>query len=153
MQFLILEGLESLSIRVEREVRNTHIIVNYLLNHSLVEWVNYPAAPSNINPNNRELVEKYFPKGPGTMFTFGFKGNQNNINKFLNSLKIFSFLVNVGDSKSLIVQPFETTHSSLSEEDKIKAGVFENALRISIGLENVEDLISDLDQAFKKSID
>lgn len=151
--FLILEGLESLSIRVEREVRNTHIIVNYLLNHSLVEWVNYPAAPSNINPNNRELVEKYFPKGPGTIFTFGFKGNQNNINKFLNSLKIFSFLVNVGDSKSLIVQPFETTHSSLSEEDKIKAGVFENALRISIGLENVEDLISDLDQAFKKSID
>lgn len=151
--FLILEGFESLSVRVEREVKNTQIIVDYLLNHPQVSWVSYPTVHDKRNCNNNQLAEKYFPRGAGSVFSFGFKGEQENINKFLNSLKIFSFLVNVGDSKSLITQPSQTTHSSLEEEDKAKSGAFENALRVSVGLEYVDDLISDLDQAFKKSVE
>ncbi|MBP2032931.1 O-acetylhomoserine (thiol)-lyase [Clostridium algifaecis] len=150
--FLILEGFETLSVRLEREVENTKIVVNYLLKHPQVCWVSYPDVPDERNHNNRQLAEKYFPKGSGSIFSFGYKGDQEHINKFLNNLKVFSFLVNVGDSKSLITQPSQTTHSSLREEDRIKAGAFDNALRVSIGLENVDDLITDLEQAFKESI-
>ncbi|WP_446899749.1 O-acetylhomoserine aminocarboxypropyltransferase/cysteine synthase family protein [Clostridium sp. LBM24168] len=150
--FLILQGIETLSVRIDREVENTEKIIDYLLNHPQVSWVSYPAIKDERNYKNKQLSEKYLPRGSGTIFSFGFKGNQESINKFLNSLKVFSFLVNVGDSKSLIVQPSQTTHSSLSEERKTKAGAFENALRVSVGLENVNDLISDLSQAFEKSL-
>ncbi|MCH3963702.1 MAG: O-acetylhomoserine aminocarboxypropyltransferase/cysteine synthase [Clostridium sp.] len=150
--FLILQGIETLSVRIEREVENTEKIIDHLLNHPQVSWVSYPNIKDERNYRNRELSEKYLPKGAGSIFSFGFKGSQEDINKFLNSLKVFSFLVNVGDSKSLVIQPSRTTHSSLSEERREKAGAFENALRVSVGLENVNDLISDLDQAFEKSL-
>lgn len=148
--FLIIQGLETLSVRVEREVKNTEAIVEFLSKHPQVSWVSYPTTS---NDKNRELAKKYFHKGAGSILSFGFKGGQESINKFLSSLKVFSFLVNVGDSKSLAVQPVETTHSSLSDENKIKAGVFKEAIRLSIGLENIEDLIGDLKQAFKKSLE
>jgi len=147
--FLIIQGIETLSVRVEREVRNTEAIVKFLVGHPLVSWVSYPT----ISERDRELSKKYLSRGAGSVLSFGFKGEQESINKFLSSLKVFSFLVNVGDSKSLAVQPYETTHSSLSEENKIKAGVFKEAIRLSIGIETVEDLIEDLKQAFNKSLD
>lgn len=147
--FLIIQGIETLSVRVEREVRNTEAIVKFLVEHPLVSWVSYPT----ISERDRELSKKYLSRGAGSVLSFGFKGEQESINKFLSSLKVFSFLVNVGDSKSLAVQPYETTHSSLSEENKIKAGVFKEAIRLSIGIETVEDLIEDLKQAFNKSLD
>ncbi|AJA49432.1 methionine gamma-lyase [Clostridium pasteurianum DSM 525 = ATCC 6013] len=146
--FLILQGIETLSVRVDREVRNTEEIAKYLSNHPSVSWVSHPSLKDDIN---RGLAEKYLPKGAGSILSFGFNGNQEEIDVFLDSLKVFSFLVNVGDSKSLATQPSETTHGSLTDEDKAKAGAFSNAIRLSIGIENVQDLIEDLEQALAKA--
>ncbi|NLZ47699.1 MAG: homocysteine synthase [Clostridiales bacterium] len=146
--FLLLQGLETLSLRVERHVSNTRKIVNYLKEHPAVAWVNYPELEGN---KYKKLAEKYFPKGAGSIFTFGIKGGLEAGKKFINSLELFSLLANVADAKSLVIHPASTTHAQLSEEDQIKAGVTPDLVRLSIGIEDVEDLIADLDQALEKA--
>lgn len=142
--FYFLLGLESLSLRVERHVSNTRKIVEFLNNHPKVSWVNYPELESS---PYRELSKKYFPKGAGSIFTFGIKGGLEAGKKFINSLNLFSLLANVADAKSLVIHPSSTTHSELNEEQQRSAGVTPDLVRLSIGVEGVEDLIDDLEQA------
>ncbi|HEX9058685.1 MAG TPA: O-acetylhomoserine aminocarboxypropyltransferase/cysteine synthase family protein, partial [Clostridia bacterium] len=146
--FIFLQGLETLSLRVERHVSNTKKIVEFLSSHPSVSWVNYPSLKGN---KYYELAEKYLPKGSGSIFTFGIKGGVEAGKKFINSLEIFSHLANVADAKSLVIHPASTTHAQLSEEEQKAAGVLPEQIRLSIGLEDAEDLIYDLDQAFKKA--
>jgi O-acetylhomoserine (thiol)-lyase len=146
--FLLLQGVETLSLRVERHVENTKKITDYLSKHERVSWVNYPSLPGN---KYFDLAKKYFPKGAGSIFTFGVKGGEKSARKFIDSLEIFSNLANVADAKSLVIHPASTTHQQLSEEDQIKAGVTKDQIRLSIGIENVEDLINDIAQALEKS--
>lgn len=148
--FLFLQGLETLSLRVEKHVSNTKKIVDFLNNHPLVSWVNYPSVKGN---KYYELAEKYFPKGAGSIFTFGIKGGVEAGKKFINSLEIFSLLANVADAKSLVIHPASTTHSQLSEEDQKAAGVTPDQIRLSIGIEDADDLIYDLDQALNKAVE
>lgn len=142
--FYFLLGLESLSLRVERHVSNTRKIVEFLSNHPKVSWVNYPELESS---PYRELSKKYFPKGAGSIFTFGIKGGLEAGKKFINSLNLFSLLANVADAKSLVIHPSSTTHSELNEEQQRSAGVTPDLVRLSIGVEGAEDLIDDLEQA------
>lgn len=146
--FLFLQGLETLSLRVERHVANTKKVVEFLSGHPQVSWVNYPALKDN---KYYDLAQKYLPKGPGSIFTFGIKGGIEEAKKFINSLELFSLLANVADAKSLVIHPASTTHSQLSEEGLKAAGVTPDQIRLSIGIEDVEDLIYDLDQALKKA--
>ena len=146
--FLFLQGLETLSLRVEKHVSNTKKIVDFLNSHPFVTWVNYPGLEGN---KYTGLAEKYLPKGAGSIFTFGIKGGRDAAVKFINSLEIFSLLANVADAKSLVIHPATTTHSQLSEEDQAASGVTPDQIRLSIGIEDAEDLIYDLDQALKKS--
>lgn len=148
--FLLLQGLETLSLRVERHVSNTKKIVEFLKNHPNVAWVNYPG---NEDSKYYNLAQKYFPKGPGSIFTFGIKGGVESAKKFIDSLEIFSLLANVADAKSLVIHPATTTHGQLSEEDQKAAGVTPDQIRLSIGIEDPEDLIYDLDQALKKAVE
>lgn len=147
--FLFLQGLETLSLRVERHVSNAKKIAEYLNNHPAVAWVNYPGLPGN--PYNG-LAEKYFPKGAGSIFTFGIKGGLPAGVRFIDSLELFSLVANVADAKSLVIHPASTTHSQLSEEEQKNAGVTPDQIRISIGIEDVEDLIDDLEQALQKAV-
>ncbi|MGI6706029.1 MAG: homocysteine synthase [Clostridia bacterium] len=146
--FLILQGVETLSLRMDRHCRNAMEIASYLARHPAIDWVNYPSLPDN---PYYPLAEKYLPKGAGSIFTFGLKGGLSAGRKFIDQLKIFSHLANVGDAKSLVIHPASTTHSQLSPEDRIAAGVSDDMVRVSIGLEDVEDLINDLDQAIAAS--
>lgn len=146
--FLLLQGLETLSLRVERHVANTKRIVEYLSGHPNVSWVSYPSLPDN---KYYPLAQKYLPKGAGSIFTFGIKGGVEAGKKFIESLEIFSLLANVADAKSLVIHPASTTHSQLSEEDQYAAGVSPDMIRVSVGIEDVEDLIEDLAQALEKS--
>lgn len=146
--FLFLQGLETLSLRVERHVANTKKIAQYLKDHPQVVWVNYPSLEGD---KYYDLAQKYFPQGAGSIFTFGIKGGVEAGIKFINSLEIFSMLANVADVKSLVIHPASTTHSQLSEEELKVAGVTPDQIRLSIGIEDVEDLIFDLDQAFAKA--
>ena len=139
--FLLLQGLETLSLRIERHVENTKKIVEFLENHPKVEKVNYPSLPSS---PYYELAQKYLPKGAGSIFTFHVKGGQDEVRKVIDHLEIFSDLANVADAKSLVVHPATTTHQQLSEEDLLACGVTRNQIRISVGLENADDLIEDL---------
>ncbi|SFC18352.1 O-acetylhomoserine (thiol)-lyase [Streptococcus gallolyticus] len=139
--FLLLQGLETLSLRIERHVENTKKIVDFLENHPKVEKVNYPSLPSS---PYYELAQKYLPKGAGSIFTFHVKGGQDEARQVIDHLKIFSDLANVADAKSLVVHPATTTHQQLSEEDLLACGVTRNQIRISVGLENADDLIEDL---------
>ena len=139
--FLLLQGLETLSLRVERHVQNAEKIVDFLVNHPKVEKVNYPKladSPYHV------LAEKYLPKGVGSIFTFHVKGGEAEARKVIDNLEIFSNLANVADAKSLVVHPATTTHAQLSDSDLEAAGVTKNQIRLSIGLENVDDLIEDL---------
>ncbi|MGM9987964.1 MAG: homocysteine synthase [Bacillaceae bacterium] len=147
--FLLLQGVETLSLRVERHVENTKKVVDFLQNHELVSWVNYPSLPDS---KYYELAQKYLPKGSGSIFTFGIKGGVEEGATFINSLQIFSHLANVADAKSLVIHPASTTHAQLSEEEQKGAGVTPDMIRLSIGIENVNDLIADLDQALKKAV-
>jgi len=147
--FLFLQGLETLSLRVERHVSNSIKIARWLENNPLVSWVNYPGLPGN---KYYELANKYLPLGAGSIFTFGIKGGIEAGKKFIDSLEIFSLLANVADAKSLVIHPASTTHSQLSEQDQFDAGVTPDMIRLSIGLEDVDDLIWDLDQALKKAV-
>lgn len=145
--FLLLQGLETLSLRIDRHIENTKKIVDFLSNHPKVEKVNYPSLPSS---PYYDLAQKYFPKGAGSIFTFHIKGGQEEAHKFIDNLEIFSDLANVADAKSLVVHPATTTHQQLSEEDLKACGVTRNQIRVSVGLENAEDLIEDLRLAFEK---
>ena len=145
--FLLLQGLETLSLRVERHVQNAEKIVDFLVNHPKVEKVNYPKLP--YSPYNA-LAEKYLPKGVGSIFTFHVKGGEAEARKVIDNLEIFSNLANVADAKSLVVHPATTTHAQLSDSDLEAAGVTKNQIRLSIGLENVDDLIEDLRLALEK---
>lgn len=146
--FLLLQGLETLSLRVERHVSNTVKIIDFLTKHPLVSWVNYPSLPGS---KYYELSKKYFPRGTGSIFTFGIKGGSEAGRKFIDSLEIFSLLANVADAKSLVIHPASTTHAQLSEEEQKAAGVTPDQIRLSIGIEDAEDLIYDLDQALRKT--
>lgn len=145
--FYLLQGLETLSLRVERHVANTRKIVEFLINHPKVSWVNYPELEAS---PYKALAQKYLPKGAGSIFTFGIHGGLEAGKKFINSLELFSLLANVADAKSLVIHPSSTTHAELTEEEQIAAGVTPDLIRLSIGIEGVDDLIYDLDQALSK---
>ncbi|MFA7073657.1 MAG: O-acetylhomoserine aminocarboxypropyltransferase/cysteine synthase family protein [Endomicrobiaceae bacterium] len=144
--FLLLQGLETLSLRVERHVYNALKVVEYLSKHSQVEKVNHPALPSDKYNN---LYKKYFPDGAGSIFTFEIKGGETKAKKFIDNLKIFSLLANVADVKSLVIHPASTTHSQLGKEELKESGIKPNTIRLSIGTEHIDDIIADLDEAFK----
>ena len=146
--FTFLQGLESLSLRVERHVSNTRKIVAYLSKHPKVSWINYPELEGS---PYKELSAKYLPKGAGSIFTFGIKGGLEAGKTFINSLELFSLLANVADAKSLVIHPASTTHAELNEEEQRAAGVTPDLVRLSIGVEGVDDLIYDLQQALAKA--
>jgi O-acetylhomoserine (thiol)-lyase len=145
--FLLLQGLETLSLRLDRHLENTQKVVAFLSDHPKVTWVNYPSLPDNPYKN---LSEEYFKKGPGSIFTFGIKGGIEAARKFIDSLSLFTHLANVADAKSLVIHPATTTHQQLSGDDLIAAGVTEDMIRLSIGLEHSDDILADLDQALAK---
>lgn len=147
--FMLLQGLETLSLRVERHVSNAKKMAQFLQEHPLVSWVNYPSLKGN---KYYELAQKYLPKGSGSIFTFGIKGGVEAGKKFINGLEIFSHLANVADAKSLVIHPASTTHAQLTEEDQKAAGVTPDMIRLSIGIEDIDDLIFDMDQALKKTL-
>ena len=143
--FLLLQGTETLSLRVERHVENAKKVIEYLNNHPLVEKINHPSLDSRYS----ELYNKYFPNGAGSIFTFDIKGGEKEAKKFIDSLQIFSILANVADVKSLVIHPATTTHSQLSPEELEEQNIHSNTIRLSIGTEHIDDIIADLDQAFK----
>lgn len=145
--FLFLQGLETLSLRLERHVENTKKIVDFLNSNEKVAWVNYPSLEGS---KYYDLAKKYFPKGAGSIFTFGVKGGELEARKFIDSLEVFSQLANVADSKSLVIHPASTTHQQLSEAEQTTAGVTKDMIRLSIGTEHIDDLIEDLQNAFSK---
>lgn len=142
--WFIIQGIETLSLRVERHVENTRKVVDFLVNHPKVDYVNYPELP---NSPYKALADKYFPKGVGAVFTFGIKGGKEEGIKFVDALEIFSNLANVADAKSLVIHPASTTHAQLNAEEQKAAGVTPEQIRVSIGIENVDDIIEDLRQA------
>lgn len=144
--FLFLQGLETLSLRVERHVYNALKVVEYLSKHPQVERVNHPSLPDD---RYNTLYKKYFPQGAGSIFTFEIKGDETKAKKFIDKLKIFSLLANVADVKSLVIHPASTTHSQLSKEELLDSGIKPNTIRLSIGTEHIDDIIADLDEAFK----
>ncbi|WP_207696196.1 O-acetylhomoserine (thiol)-lyase [Enterococcus sp. DIV0212c] len=145
--FLLILGLETLSLRLERHVENALTVAEFLNKHSKVEWVNYPGLANN---KYHQLAEKYLPKGAGSVFTFGVKGGAEAGKKLINHVELFSLLANVGDAKSLIIHPASTTHSQLSEEELKASGTSPELIRLSIGIENVDDILADLEQALNK---
>lgn len=143
--FLLLQGVETLSLRLDRHIYNTKKVIEYLSKHPKVEKVNHPSLKDH---PDHALYEKYFPNGGASIFTFEIKGSVKEAFKFIDNLKIFSLLANVADVKSLVIHPATTTHSQLTEEELLAAGIKNNTIRLSIGTEHVDDLIADLDQAF-----
>ena len=143
--FLFLQGLETLSLRVERHVENALKIVDYLKNHPQVEAVHHPSLESE---QSNAIYKKYFPNGGGSIFTFEIKGSEDDAKKFIDNLEIFSLLANVADVKSLVIHPASTTHSQLEPDELLDQGIKPNTIRLSIGTENVQDLIEALDGAF-----
>ena len=144
--FLLLQGLETLSLRVERHVENALRVVEFLKNHPQVEKVNHPSLASG---REKELYDEYFPNGGGSIFTFEIKGDADKAKKFTESLELFSLLANVADVKSLVIHPASTTHSQLSEEELLAGGIKPNTVRLSIGTEHIDDIIADLDHGFE----
>jgi O-acetylhomoserine (thiol)-lyase len=141
--------VETLSLRLERHLENTQKVVAFLKNHPQVTWVNYPALADN---PYKTLSDKYFSKGPGSIFTFGIKGGIESARKFIDSLTLFTHLANVADAKSLVIHPATTTHQQLSGDDLIAAGITEDMIRLSIGLEHIDDILADLNQALTEAI-
>ena len=139
-------GLETLSLRIERHVENTKKITEFLNNHPQVAWVNYPGLEGN---KYNDLAKKYLPKGAGSIFTFGIKGGLEAGIKFIENLQIFSHLANVADAKSLVIHPSSTTHAQLNEQEQKLAGVTPDMIRVSVGIEDVDDLIADFNQALE----
>lgn len=145
--FFFLQGLETLSLRVERHVENTLKVVDYLNKHPQVEKVHHPSVSTD--PRQQELYKKYFPNGGGSIFTFEIKGDDTQAKKFIDNLELFSLLANVADVKSLVIHPASTTHAQLSDEELEAVGIKKNTIRLSIGTEHVDDIIEDLEEAFK----
>ena len=145
--FLFLQGLETLSLRVERHVENALKVVEYLNNHPQVEKVHHPSITDD--PEQQRLYKKYFPNGAGSIFTFEIKGDAQKAKDFIDNLELFSLLANVADVKSLVIHPASTTHSQLSEEELLEQGIKPNTIRLSIGTEHIDDIIQDLEEAFK----
>lgn len=145
--WIFLQGLETLSLRVERHVENALKVVDYLSKHPLVEKVNHPSVSND--PEQQRLYKKYFPNGGGSIFTFNIKGDSQKTQEFIDNLALFSLLANVADVKSLVVHPYTTTHSQLTPEELAEQGISENTVRLSIGTENIDDIIEDLEEAFK----
>ncbi len=144
--FLFLQGLETLSLRVERHVENALKVVKFLNEHPQVEKVNHPSLATG---KQKELYNKYFPNGGGSIFTFEIKGTEEDAKKFIDNLKVFSLLANVADVKSLAIHPASTTHSQLNDEELIEQGIRKNTIRLSIGTEHIDDILFDLEEAFK----
>lgn len=145
--FIFLQGLETLSLRVERHVENTLKVVQYLKNHPQVEEVHHPSVSEE--PTQQALYKKYFPNGGGSIFTFEIKGDAQKAKDFIDNLELFSLLANVADVKSLVIHPASTTHSQLTDEELLDQGIKQNTIRLSIGTENIDDIIEDLEEAFK----
>ena len=145
--FLLLQGTETLSLRLERHVENAKKVVKYLTSHPQVEKVNHPSLPEH---PDHALYEKYFPNGGASIFTFQIKGGREDAFRFIDNLKIFSLLANVADVKSLVIHPASTTHSQLTEEELENVGIYQNTIRLSIGTEHIDDIIADLEQAFQR---
>ncbi|MDR1524410.1 MAG: O-acetylhomoserine aminocarboxypropyltransferase/cysteine synthase [Tannerella sp.] len=145
--FLLVQGVETLSLRVDRHVQNAQALAEWLEQHPKVEYVNYPGLPGN---KYYDLAKKYLPKGPGSVLTFKIKGEASNADRLIDNVKLHSHLANVGDAKSLIIHPSATTHEQLSPEEQEATGVTPGLLRISVGIENIEDIKADLEQAFEK---
>lgn len=143
--FLLLQGVETLSLRLDRHAENTKKVVEFLVNHPQVEHVNHPSLPDH---PDHALYEKYFPNGGGSIFTFEIKGGQEEAHKFIDNLEIFSLLANVADVKSLVIHPATTTHSQLSAEELLDQGIKPNTIRLSIGTEHIDDIIADLEKGF-----
>lgn len=143
--FLLLQGIETLSLRLERHAENTKKVVEFLKSHPQVEKVNHPSLPDH---PDHELYQRYFPNGGGSIFTFEIKGGQAEAHKFIDNLKIFSLLANVADAKSLVIHPATTTHSQLSEEELADQGIKQSTVRLSIGIEHIDDIIADLKGGF-----
>ena len=143
--FLLLQGVETLSLRVERHAENTEKVVEYLAAHPQVEKVNHPSRPDH---PDHALYEKYFPNGGASIFTFEIKGGQAEAHKFIDNLEIFSLLANVADVKSLVIHPATTTHSQLSSEELLDQGIKPNTIRLSIGTEHIDDILADLETGF-----
>ncbi|HEY6280377.1 MAG TPA: O-acetylhomoserine aminocarboxypropyltransferase/cysteine synthase family protein [Burkholderiales bacterium] len=146
--FLLLQGLETLHLRMERHCENALVVAKFLKDHPLVSWVNYPGLPDN---KYYDLVKKYLPKGASGILTFGIKGGEQAGIKFIQAVEFLSHLANVGDAKTLVIHPASTTHRQLSEEEQILAGVTPDMVRISVGLEDIDDILWDIDQALQKS--
>jgi O-acetylhomoserine (thiol)-lyase len=146
--WILLQGLETLHVRVERHVENAMAVAKFLEGHPRVSWVNYPGLPGS---KYHALAKKYLPKGSGSIMTFGIKGGMEAGVKFIEGLQFFSHLANVGDAKTLVIHPASTTHRQLSEEDQVKAGVGPDMIRLSIGIEDIDDILWDLDQALAQS--
>ena len=144
--FLLLLGLETLSLRVERQVENALKVVEFLNEHPDVEKVNHPSLATG---KQKELYDRYFPNGAGSIFTFEIKGDAEKAKKFTESLKLFSLLANVADVKSLVIHPASTTNSQLDEKELLESGIKPNTIRLSIGTENIDDIINDLKNGFK----
>ena len=145
--FFFLQGLETLSLRVERHVENALKVVEYLNNHPQVEKVHHPSITDD--PKQQELYKKYFPNGAGSIFTFEIKGDAQKAKDFIDNLELFSLLANVADVKSLVIHPASTTHAQLNEEELLACGIKPNTIRLSIGTEHIDDIIQDLEEAFK----
>ena len=142
--FLLLQGVETLSLRLDRHAENTRAVVGYLSKHPLVEHVNHPSLPDH---PDHALYEKYFPHGGASIFTFEIKGGQAEAHKWIDHLELFSLLANVADVKSLVIHPATTTHSQLSPEELLDQGIKPNTIRLSIGTEHIDDILEDLAQA------
>ena len=142
--FLLLQGTETLSLRLERHAENTRKVVEFLVKHPMVESVSHPSLPDH---PDHALYEKYFPNGGASIFTFRIKGGREEAFKFIDSLKIFSLLANVADVKSLVIHPASTTHAQLTDEELANVGIYQNTIRLSIGTEHIDDILTDLDQA------
>jgi len=146
--WLLLQGLETLHVRMDRHVSNALKVAEFLEDHDCVSWVNFPGLSSS---PYAQLAQKYLPKGCGSIMTFGIKGGVDTGERFIDSLEFFSHLANVGDAKTLVIHPASTTHWQLSEEDQLKAGVSPDMIRLSVGIEDIDDILWDLDQALKKA--
>ena len=144
--FIFLQGLETLSLRVERHAENTKKVIEFLANHPQVESVNHPSLPTS---PYKKLYDRYFPNGGGSIFTFEIKGDEETAKKFIDNLQVFSLLANVADVKSLAIHPASTTHSQLTEEELLEQGIKPNTIRLSIGTEHIDDIIYDLQEAFE----
>lgn len=146
--FLLLQGLETLSLRVERHIENTKKVIEFLSNHPRVKKINHPSIKEN---GYKDLYDRYFVNGAGSIFTLEIDGGESEAKKFIDSLEVFSLLANVADVKSLAIHPYTTTHSQLSEEELLEQGIKKSTIRLSIGIENIDDIIFDLDNAFNET--